>query len=198
MALLNEAGSKWKSLWCNLPTWWGRPTLAPLTSGRNYQSLGCGKQSIGALSGDRTSRNSFKMDTCTRWSLLYILGWHSSTGCLWKLRIIPQGFRDSGSWWFSWYKPARIGRWGIRDGEATSNQWHIGKPIDKPPAAILPALSIIWSTVVIHLVLNGNDDYKSGKWLQSSHTDMRHWEGLIDSIKEYYRANEWYWLSVIY
>jgi len=62
----------------------------------------------------------------------------------------------------------------------------------------LPELPNTTFIVVIRRVPNGDDDQTSSMQLQASYTDVRHWEELIDFIKQNCSPKEPYSLTAIY
>jgi hypothetical protein len=73
----------------------------------------------------------------------------------------------------------------------------LGQCVGETAQNNLPNVANTTFLVVLHLILNGNNDHSSSMQLQPSYMDVRHWEKLIDLIKENGKLKELYYLTAI-
>jgi len=117
-----SAWTKWNSPSSNLPKGWDTPTLVCSIRGGIYGWVGFSRRSIRSLSWDRTVGTSCEMHRCTKRWRLKIFWRLLRPGCIWKISMILNGFGSNG-WRCFWRNvQVRFGRWGSREGEATSDR----------------------------------------------------------------------------
>jgi hypothetical protein len=191
-----SAWSKRNSAWSNLPQGWGSQPLVPSTSGRKNGGLGFSSRSIGPSSRDRTIWDCREMDPCSGRRWLQIFWRLSSSGCLWKQLIMPNRFGDNGLSSFWRNVPARLGRRGRRQGNASSDRRRMWECVQAKIRVVtsesyqiqpswLRSVECRMAPITRHPAIQ----------LQVSSIDVRHWEKLIDFIeKSVTQKNHTVWL----